>query len=374
MIRTANDTYATALDHWLASGAADLEDRAPGTLAELGLAVGTDALMTSLSGGQAARVALAALAAEPLRHRAARRADQRPRPRRPRAARVVRPRPAGGRRARLPRPRVPGPLRHAHRRARPGPAAGERLRRRLRRLPRGAGRRAAARAGGVRRVRREEGRPAVTGAHPARVELAGRAQRDQEVTRQRQDPPQGADGVVGEAGPEGAPDGVADRATRRGRGTAQGVGAAVRHRVRAAVIECRGDARRGRRATRRLRARPGVGAGLGRRPHRHHRSQRLGQDHAAQAAARARTAGRGTGLPRRQRRHRRDRPGPYVVGRAPAPGGCLRARRTGHDRRRGPHPAREVRSPGRPGGQPASSGCRPASAPARRWRSSRHAG
>ena len=58
---TANDTYATALDHWLASGAADLEDRAPGTLAELGLAVGTDALMTSLSGGQAARVALAAL-------------------------------------------------------------------------------------------------------------------------------------------------------------------------------------------------------------------------------------------------------------------------------------------------------------------------
>ena len=55
------DVYAVALDHWLASGAADLEDRAPATLAELGLTVGTGALMTSLSGGQAARAALAAL-------------------------------------------------------------------------------------------------------------------------------------------------------------------------------------------------------------------------------------------------------------------------------------------------------------------------
>ncbi|PUA80028.1 ABC-F family ATP-binding cassette domain-containing protein [Nocardioides currus] len=57
----AGDTYSAALDHWLATGAPDLEDRAPVTLAELGLDVGTDALMTSLSGGQAARVALAAL-------------------------------------------------------------------------------------------------------------------------------------------------------------------------------------------------------------------------------------------------------------------------------------------------------------------------
>ena len=57
----ADDAYAVALDHWLACGAADLEDRIPGVLAELGLDVGADALMTSLSGGQAARVALAAL-------------------------------------------------------------------------------------------------------------------------------------------------------------------------------------------------------------------------------------------------------------------------------------------------------------------------
>ena len=57
----ADDAYAVALDRWLASGAADLEDRIPAVLAELGLDVGAEALMTSLSGGQAARVALAAL-------------------------------------------------------------------------------------------------------------------------------------------------------------------------------------------------------------------------------------------------------------------------------------------------------------------------
>lgn len=57
----ADDAYAVALDHWLACGAADLEDRIPVVLAELGLEIGADALMTSLSGGQAARVALAAL-------------------------------------------------------------------------------------------------------------------------------------------------------------------------------------------------------------------------------------------------------------------------------------------------------------------------
>ena len=65
------DVYSTALERWLASGAADLDDRLPQVLAELGLAtatgepgtaaVGPDSPMTSLSGGQAARVGLAAL-------------------------------------------------------------------------------------------------------------------------------------------------------------------------------------------------------------------------------------------------------------------------------------------------------------------------
>ncbi|HXF03617.1 MAG TPA: ABC-F family ATP-binding cassette domain-containing protein [Arthrobacter sp.] len=59
--KQADDAYAAALDHWMASGAADLEDRIPPVLAELGLEVGPDAAMTSLSGGQAARAALAAL-------------------------------------------------------------------------------------------------------------------------------------------------------------------------------------------------------------------------------------------------------------------------------------------------------------------------
>ena len=59
------DVYSVALDRWLASGAADLDDRLPAVLYDLGLTldadVATDALMTSLSGGQAARVGLAAL-------------------------------------------------------------------------------------------------------------------------------------------------------------------------------------------------------------------------------------------------------------------------------------------------------------------------
>ncbi|WKN50202.1 ABC-F family ATP-binding cassette domain-containing protein [Nocardioides sp. Arc9.136] len=57
----ADDAYAAAFDRWLASGAADLEDRVGPVLADLGLALGPDTLMTSLSGGQVARVALAAL-------------------------------------------------------------------------------------------------------------------------------------------------------------------------------------------------------------------------------------------------------------------------------------------------------------------------
>ncbi len=55
------DAYAAALDRWLASGAPDLEDRLPAVLADLGAEVAASDLMTSLSGGQAARAALAAL-------------------------------------------------------------------------------------------------------------------------------------------------------------------------------------------------------------------------------------------------------------------------------------------------------------------------
>ena len=60
----AADRYNTALTRWLASGAADLEERIPAVLADLGLDLSVSpeqVLMTSLSGGQAARVGLAAL-------------------------------------------------------------------------------------------------------------------------------------------------------------------------------------------------------------------------------------------------------------------------------------------------------------------------
>ena len=57
----AEEAYAVAFDRWMASGAADLDDRITSVLADLGLDVGPDASMTALSGGQAARVALAAL-------------------------------------------------------------------------------------------------------------------------------------------------------------------------------------------------------------------------------------------------------------------------------------------------------------------------
>ncbi len=57
----AEDAFAHRLDHWQASGAPDLDERLGPVLADLGLDVGPGALMTSMSGGQAARAALAAL-------------------------------------------------------------------------------------------------------------------------------------------------------------------------------------------------------------------------------------------------------------------------------------------------------------------------
>jgi ATPase subunit of ABC transporter with duplicated ATPase domains len=59
------DVYSAALDHWLVTGAADLDERIPIVLADLGLdthVLQADSTpMTALSGGQAARVGLAAL-------------------------------------------------------------------------------------------------------------------------------------------------------------------------------------------------------------------------------------------------------------------------------------------------------------------------
>jgi ATPase subunit of ABC transporter with duplicated ATPase domains len=57
----AEESYAVALDHWLASGAADLDDRMPEVLADVAPGITDVAEVSGLSGGQLARVALAAL-------------------------------------------------------------------------------------------------------------------------------------------------------------------------------------------------------------------------------------------------------------------------------------------------------------------------
>jgi ATPase subunit of ABC transporter with duplicated ATPase domains len=57
----ADEVYGDALEHWLALGGADLDDRAQETVAQVAPGVRLDALMTGLSGGQAARIGLAAL-------------------------------------------------------------------------------------------------------------------------------------------------------------------------------------------------------------------------------------------------------------------------------------------------------------------------
>ncbi|GII57084.1 ABC transporter ATP-binding protein [Planotetraspora thailandica] len=57
----ADDAYSTSLERWLSLGGADLDERAEEVAADLGLAVGLDQPMTSLSGGQAARAGLASL-------------------------------------------------------------------------------------------------------------------------------------------------------------------------------------------------------------------------------------------------------------------------------------------------------------------------
>ncbi|MEU0232542.1 MULTISPECIES: ABC-F family ATP-binding cassette domain-containing protein [unclassified Streptomyces] len=57
----ADDAYAVSLERWLDLGGADLDERAEEVAGSLGLTVGLDQPMASLSGGQAARAGLASL-------------------------------------------------------------------------------------------------------------------------------------------------------------------------------------------------------------------------------------------------------------------------------------------------------------------------
>ena len=218
-------------------------------LADLGLDVGPDALMTSLSGGQAARAALAALLLsrfdivlldEPTND-----LDLAGLERLEAFVRGLR----GGVVLVSPRPRVPRPLRHPDRRARPRPAPG----RASTTAATTPSSRSAPSPGGTR------ARP-TTSSPTRRPTSSARARTQREWSSQgvrnamKKSPDndkirrKAADRVVGEAGPEGAPDGVADRPARRGRGAAQGVGAAVHHRRRAPVERGRRDPQRGDRA------------------------------------------------------------------------------------------------------------------------------
>ncbi|HEV7205040.1 MAG TPA: ABC-F family ATP-binding cassette domain-containing protein [Jatrophihabitans sp.] len=57
----ADDRYAVALEHWLALGGADLDERIATELPRLGLPLDPETEMAALSGGQAARAGLASL-------------------------------------------------------------------------------------------------------------------------------------------------------------------------------------------------------------------------------------------------------------------------------------------------------------------------
>ena len=163
------------------------------------------------------------------------------------------------------------------------------------------------------RVRRQEGRPRVAGPHPARVELAGRAQRDEEDPRQRQDPAQGGQTESSEKQAQKVRQ-MESRIARLEEVEEPRKEWVLQFDIaaRPALQLGRRDPQRGDRAARRLHPRPGLAAGQRRRPDRHHRTQRRRQDDPAPAAARPRR-------PRRaaraslgaSRRRRRDRPGPH---------------------------------------------------------------
>lgn len=61
VLAPADDDYSDALESWLALGCADFEERLATVVSDIGLDVALDLPMTQLSGGEAARVGLAAL-------------------------------------------------------------------------------------------------------------------------------------------------------------------------------------------------------------------------------------------------------------------------------------------------------------------------
>ena len=179
--------HAEALDRFLALGGDDFEARVGSVLAELGLP--SDRLELAVDrpvGRSGGPRRTGRHPAQPAGRPPARRAHQRPRPRRPRSARALRRQQPVGHRHRVARPRLPRPLRAPHDRDHRGAPPQRRVRRRLVRLRRGPFARPAPAAGRPPAVRRRA-RPAHRAdAQPAPVERGRCARPPQGRHRQRQ--------------------------------------------------------------------------------------------------------------------------------------------------------------------------------------------
>ena len=303
------ERYSDAFEDWLALGGADLEPRAETVLRDLGLDVG---LLDAGDRGALGRPGRARVAgrdpAQPLRRPAARRAHQRPRLRRPRAAGALRRRAPGRRGDRLPRPRVPAAHGHARAGARRDRPHRGRVRRRLGGLPGAAGDRRAPPRAALRlllRPARASDRPR---APPAPVVRDGR--QEGQGLRSRQEPRRAARGALGEAGGQGARVREGARAARRGREAVEALGAAAALRRRRALGRRHRAAGARGAAPRQLRPRPaGPRAGVG-RAGRAGRPERQREDDARRRPARAAAAVGGHALGRPGRADRDARPGP----------------------------------------------------------------
>ena len=338
----ADDTYAAALDRWLALGGADLDERAGAVADDVGLGVALDTPMTALSGGQAARAGLAALLLsrydvllldEPTNDLDLDGLE--------RLERFVRLRRSErGLRRRQPRPR--SIVSHDR----------EFLARTVNRVVELdlAQQQVGVYEGGYdsylaeREVARRHAREAYEEYDDRLGGLKDRAQMQRnwmaqgvrnarrKSDRQRQDRPQQARRDQREAGGEGPADAAADRAARRRRGAAQGVGAADDDRRGAALGDGRGVAVRRGRAPRVVHPRAGRRPGRLGGPGRGHRGERVGQDDAAGRAARPDPARRGQRRAGAVGAGRGDRPGARAVPRAGAADAGVPATRCRIDR------------------------------------------
>ena len=168
-------------------------------------------------------------AAESLRRVPARRAHQRPRPRRPRAARGVGAAATGGHDAREPRPSLPRPGRHPRGRARRVHPPHRRVRRGMADVPRRAGARPPTRVAAVRGLRHQAPdarRPRPTRARVGEPGLgSGQAIAGQRTRQEHPRFPQGPDRA---ARRQGGPNREGDRASRGGGQATRTVAAATR--------------------------------------------------------------------------------------------------------------------------------------------------